>query len=219
VRAGATSQFDFPKKIRWLDYLNLLEMWAQVFGKENLDIRIFEPQQLKDGDLLSDFFTTVGFPHQDQLFRPENQNQSFDVYTVEFLRRFNAHLPAYAEAGLSRGRSDIDEALAAITTHECLRPSAEAATEFLDRFAASNAEVARRFLNRADGRLFASAPIEDQPARLPTLDVDKAIAISVALWRWQETRLRTMLITARAPRQRRLMRLKTQISRKYFRRP
>src|SRR5205085_1351110 len=151
---------------------------------------------------LSDFFTTVGFPQQDQLFRPENQNQSFDVYTVEFLRRFNAHLPAYAEAGLSRGRSDIDEALAAITTHECLRPSAEAATEFLDRFAASNAEVARRFLNRADGRLFASAPIEDQPARLPTLDVDKAIAISVALWRWQETRLRAMLITARAPRQR-----------------
>ena len=198
VRAGATGEFNFPNEVLWLNYLHLLEMWAQVFGKENLAIRIFEPHQLKDGDLLADFFSVVGFMRQDELLRPEDQNRSFDVYTVEFLRRFNSQLPTCVEPGLDRARGDIDEALAAITTRECLRPGADAAAAFLDRFAASNAEVARRFFNREDGTLFTTAPADDQPARLPTLDVDKAMAISVALWQWQEARMRAVLRNTRA---------------------
>jgi hypothetical protein len=200
VRSGAIGEFKFPNDIFWLDYLHLLEMWAHIFGKENLIIRIFEPHQLKDGDLLSDFFTIIGLPQQDQLLRPENQNRSFDVYTVEFLRRFNAHLPPCSEGGPGTTRGEIDAALAAITTHECLRPSAEMAATFLNRFAASNAEVARRFLGREDGMLFAGAPADNQTARLPTLDVDKAVAISVALWQWQEARLHAALRNARAQR-------------------
>jgi hypothetical protein len=46
VKAGATHEFYYPKGIQWLDYLRVLDMWAQVFGEENLTIRIFEPQQL-----------------------------------------------------------------------------------------------------------------------------------------------------------------------------
>jgi hypothetical protein len=190
VRSGATYEFDFPKEIVWLDYLNLLEMWAQVFGKENLSVRIFEPQQLKDRDLLTDFFSTIGFTRHDELRRPRDHNRSFDRHVLEFLRRFNAHLSTCAEIGGNCDRRRVEEALAAITTHECLRPNADAAAAFLSQFAASNAEVARRFLNRKDGVLFASAPLRDQPARLPTLDVDRAVAIAVALWQWQEARLR-----------------------------
>jgi len=107
VRAGATDEFKFPSEVKWLNYLHLLEMWAQVFGEENLAVRIFEPQQLKDGDLLSDLFSIVGFARQDELLRPEHQNRSFDVYTVEFLRRFNAPLSTNAEGGLDPVRGDI----------------------------------------------------------------------------------------------------------------
>jgi len=98
----------------------------------------------------------------------------------------NAHLPTCSDIGISRDRGSINEALAAITTRERLRPSAEAATTFLDQFAVSNAEVARRFLNRENGVLFTSTP---EP-RLPSLDVDQAVAISAALWQWQAARLR-----------------------------
>ena len=48
-------------------------MWAKVFGKENLVVRIFEPQQLKDSDLLTDFLSAIGFTHQDELFRPQTK--------------------------------------------------------------------------------------------------------------------------------------------------
>jgi len=119
VRSGTSAEFNLPSEAGWLNYLDLLEMWAQVFGEENLAVRIFEPQQLKDGDLLSDLFSIVGFARQDELLRPEHQNRSFDVYTVEFLRRFNAPLSTNAEGGLDPVRGDIDKALAAITTREC----------------------------------------------------------------------------------------------------
>jgi hypothetical protein len=189
VKAGATHEFYYPNGIQWLDYLRVLDMWAQVFGKENLTIRIFEPEQLRDGDLVADFFSTIGFAHYSQLVRPENQNRSLDIHTVEFLRRLNAHLPTCSDIGISRDRGSINEALAAITTRERLRPSAEAATTFLDQFAVSNAEVARRFLNRENGVLFTSTPLCNEP-RLPSLDVDQAVAISAALWQWQAARLR-----------------------------
>ena len=119
VRSGTSAEFNLPSEAGWLNYLDLLEIWAQVFGEENLAVRIFEPQQLKDGDLLSDLFSIVGFARQDELLRPEHQNRSFDVYTVEFLRRFNAPLSTNAEGGLDPVRGDIDKALGAITTREC----------------------------------------------------------------------------------------------------
>jgi hypothetical protein len=190
VKSGATHEFYYPQGLPWLDYLELSEIWTQVFGKENVTIRIFEPEQLKDGDLLADFFSTIGFTQYSELVRPENQNRSLDVHTIEFLRLLNAHLPLCTKSGSNGNRDGIDEALAAITTRECLRPGAEAATAFLDQFTASNSEVARRFLNREDGRLFSSAPLRDQPPRLPSLDVDQAVAISAALWQWQDARLR-----------------------------
>jgi hypothetical protein len=165
-------------------------MWGQVFGEENLTIRIFEPEQLKDGDLLADFFSSIGFTQYGELVRPEDQNRSLDIHTIEFLRRLNAYLPASSDGGINGDRNGIGEALTAIATRECLRPSTQAATAFLDQFAASNAEVARRFQKRTDGVLFTNGPPRDQPPRLPSLDVDQAVAICAALWQWQDARLR-----------------------------
>jgi hypothetical protein len=192
VKSGATDEFHFPQELGSLDYLRLLNMWTNVFGQNNISVRIFEPQQMKHGDLISDFFETVGYMQHVDILRPEDQNRSLDVHTVEFLRRFNTRVPIFTMNRANPDRGYIEQALTAITTRECLRPSAEAATAFLNRFTESNAEVARRYLNRSDGVLFTSAPPRDEQARLPTLDLDKAVTIAVALWRWQETRLSAM---------------------------
>jgi hypothetical protein len=71
-----------------------------------------------------------------------------------------------------------------------MAPSAEAATEFLGRYAASNAEVAGKYLNRADRALFVEQPSRDRPERVPALDVDKAVEIAAKLWLWQGVRFR-----------------------------
>jgi hypothetical protein len=115
-------------------------------------------------------------------------NMSLDVHALEFMRRFNAHVPLLAGEHLNPSRGPIVRAIAAISTEDRLAPSTEAAAAFLDKYAASNAAVARKYLNRANGALFTEPPPHDRPERLPSLGVDKAIEIAAKLWQWQEMR-------------------------------
>ena len=69
-------------------------------------------------------------------------------------------------------------------------PSTEAAAAFLDKYAASNAAVARKYLTRENGILFTEPPPHNRPERLPSLDIDKAIEIAAKLWQWQEMRFK-----------------------------
>jgi hypothetical protein len=97
-------------------------------------------------------------------------------------------LLAAERPNLSRG--EIDQALAAISTRDRMAPSAEAGTEFLGRYAASNAQVAGKYLNRADRALFIEQPSRGRPERVPALDLDKAVEIAAKIWEWQEVRFR-----------------------------
>lgn len=46
----------------YLDYHRKLSMWANIFKKENIIIRIFDKTSLLNGDSVSDFFNTIGIP-------------------------------------------------------------------------------------------------------------------------------------------------------------
>jgi hypothetical protein len=46
----------------YLDYYKILSNWAQVFGRENIIVRVYEKGQLKDCDIVSDFISTIGLP-------------------------------------------------------------------------------------------------------------------------------------------------------------
>jgi hypothetical protein len=184
---GHTGEFEFVEGF-WFDYLGLLDMWAEVFGRDHLVIRVFEPAQLHRDGLLADFCDAIGFQPYDELRQPPRMNASLDIHALEFMRRFNAHLPLLAGEHLNLSRGAVHNAIAAISTEERLAPSGEAAAGFLDKYAASNAAVARKYLNRVDGVLFTEAPPRDRPERLPSLNVDKAIEIAAKLWQWQETR-------------------------------
>jgi len=67
--------------------------------------------------------------------RPADQNLSLDVHTLEFLRRFNAHLPVFTDNAIDPDRGDIAEALAGISSAEHLKPSRQAAAAFMNQFA------------------------------------------------------------------------------------
>jgi hypothetical protein len=98
------------------------------------------------------------------------------------------HVPVLANGRPNPNRGAIAEAMAAMSSSDRLAPAAEAAIAFLGKFAASNAEVARKYLNRADGVLFMQRPSPDRHERLPFLDVEKAVEIATKLWQRQEMR-------------------------------
>ena len=189
VRAGHTGEFELVEGPAWFDYLSLLDRWADVFGPDSLDVRVFEPAQLDHDGLLADFCRAIAFEPYEQLDRPPDQNTSLDIHALEFLKRFNTHVPVLSEACPNPSRGDIVQAIGAISSKARLRPNLQAARAFLDKYAASNSTVARKYLNRADGVLFTEEP-QDRPERSPSLDVEKVIEIAAELWQWQERRHR-----------------------------
>lgn len=198
VKSGHTRIFSFPDHRPWYDFLALLNKWSEVFGKDRVIVRLFEREAMVDGELYADFFSVVGFEQHGELRRPPDLNRSLDIHTLEFLRRFNAHIPFLAEHGANPDRGALGAILDRISTGERMRPDPTQAAAFLDRFAQSNAAVARKYLNRADGVLFAAKPSQDG-ARAPSLDTDTAVAIAAALWRWQQARARHLQAGSRKP--------------------
>ncbi|WP_298773224.1 hypothetical protein [uncultured Shewanella sp.] len=45
---------------RYLNYFEKLSMWADVFGEENMIIRLFEPESFEKGDVVQDFCQQLG---------------------------------------------------------------------------------------------------------------------------------------------------------------
>lgn len=97
LRAGAMDADVFPADNPYMvhaaDYRRLIEMWAEVFGRDKLRIRIFEREQLKGGDVLADFAAVIGLDLAG-LPPPPRQNESLSTYAIQLLREFNVLLRA-----------------------------------------------------------------------------------------------------------------------------
>jgi hypothetical protein len=163
------------------DYGKLLSVWARAFGKENLVVRPFELGQLKDGDALDDFMALLGFGDLSAFTRPGVRNQSLDAHTVEFLRRINPLVPRWIDGRPNPARAGLVEYLEEISSGPKLRLSRQQAETFLETFRQSNADVARTYLGRGDGRLFHRAPGDDGGVD-PSLSIDQAMEISGKIW-------------------------------------
>ena len=51
-----------PDHDLYLDYDRRLSMWADVFGRESLRVRVFDRARLRDNDVVADFFNQIGVP-------------------------------------------------------------------------------------------------------------------------------------------------------------
>lgn len=148
------------------DHYLICERWARTFGQESVIVRPFERQQLTDG-LHIDFFKAIGivsdkFPAQPM----PDTNPELNRSSLEAMRRLNSlTLDAEIRATLLQRLHSIDASPP--SQHSMLSPARR--LRILDRFKESNAELARKFLGRKDGRLFfdpeprASDPWEPVP--------------------------------------------------------
>lgn len=58
IQGGATNRFSYPEKpinANYFDYLSLVTRWSNVFGTNNMRVRIFEKDRLVGGDVGKDF--------------------------------------------------------------------------------------------------------------------------------------------------------------------
>ena len=69
-----------------LNYQVLLTMWAEVFGRDKMKVRLFDRKHFIGGDLIVDFATTCGLSLRDTV-SVEPANESIDDDVVTFINR------------------------------------------------------------------------------------------------------------------------------------
>ena len=236
VKTGRTSPFRVPLPAagEWdrYDYEKILGIWGAAFPEGRMSVRVFEREQLVDGDVVADFCETVGIRMQG-LSTPAWKNVSFGSDALEYLRRLNRHLPYVAPPTVVGGRSPwspgiselrgglltaLDEVTAGSSSLTWTSPDGRA--EFLDRYASSNRRIARDYLQRGDGDLFTRhAPAVEQGSP-PELDMDRSFEISAGLWAFQRRRVIELEAERKALRQevRRLRRQRASLRQRLRRR-
>lgn len=196
VRLGSTDKFsEYIQKAMYADYYNykaLCNLWAGVFGKENVRVRIFSKASFQEGDLLADFIQTAGLPIDLQNYvRPPNENASLGLLHLEFIRQLNFYLPHMGPATNYQAdprQGDLLPIMDRLNAAEKAKPKlpAAAALSIRELFAEGNAYVARAFFGREDGRLFTlrALPPEEvaQKSFDPELPLTKAFEIFAQVW-------------------------------------
>jgi len=142
-------------EFHWLDFSTMLTLWEGALGKDRVHVRVIEKGQVTDA--IGDFFALTGIDGSRLKMDVALQNDSLPTEMLEYARAAGMYEIRNPE------RVAIIEFLqAAAKSAGCNARTLYTAAErqaVLDRFAASNAEVARHWFGRE--ALFLESPPDD----------------------------------------------------------
>ncbi|MEJ0048251.1 MAG: hypothetical protein WDN04_20595 [Rhodospirillales bacterium] len=190
VKAGSNKETLPPQSEReyYYNYEKMLNVWAAAFGESAITVRVFERPVLKNGDVVDDFFAIMGIERGPDLVIPTGLNPSLDARVLQFLRLFRQHVPRYVDDVPNPDHGDVAKALEAISTGPKFRVPAVTMQRIATMFAPSNARVARRFLGREDGKLFAEMTYRDDE-EITQLTTEQAVEIAAHLWVYKQRQI------------------------------
>lgn len=166
LKSGGKKTLEEVSRDRWLktyanyfNYYNMLSGWWKVFGDENVTVRIFQKEQMPEGDLYRDFMEVLGVNWKESLLIPERQNPPISKELADFLYLANQKFPAFIEkdrAGWELGQQFRTEVADLFPNG---RPLSELLSDSLKEecksiFAEYNTELANRARPDLDGVLF-----------------------------------------------------------------
>ncbi len=140
-----------------LNYFDMLEGLAKVFGADNLVVRIYEKTHLLNGSIIDDFLEIfdirdlAGFKAL-----PHYANRSYSAGVIEYIRQTNRYRNEADQLDLFRllHAAIPEELLFKKPSEPYHYLSDRQRIDLLKDFAASNRRVAEKYLGRADGKLF-----------------------------------------------------------------
>jgi hypothetical protein len=163
------------------NYDMMLSLWEMAVGIENIRVRLFHRDEFAEGSLITDFFRTIDMEVPESLELPGPLNRSFDAYTLEFARIANAVTPR-EDRGVGPWLLHLQNALERISSGPKFTAGGPELAELDRTFAASNAEVARRYFPERNGVLFAPFNELERPSS-PPLTTRKVVELTIELWR------------------------------------
>lgn len=153
-----------PLRMELLDYYPILSKWANVFGRENIIVRIYEKSQMYN-DIFKDIIEAIETPWDNSFMIPERRvNPSPDLDILEYIsmiNQFEARKKVLRK--LKQPLLNISEILEKSNgLHGKHVFTMEQREAVLERYKISNSLIAKEYLHREDGVLF-HEKISDHP--------------------------------------------------------
>lgn len=126
----------------------VLDGYAEIFGRENIRVRLFEPRRMKDGDSLHDYMDVCGIAHDPAFVFPARQNESLNAKQTIFLQLLQQTIGVKKFPPMRLGAI-----LGALESEETFMPARAEAEAYYRQFAEGNARVAREYFG-SDEPLF-----------------------------------------------------------------
>ena len=172
---------NFSRPLRM--YHEIAKDWSTIFGRDKINIRIFDKREFYGNDLLSDFARTVGFD-MSGLEYVENQNETMGSAEIEYLRLLNFHVVSGFTSDMSLPNSVLSYSQQnrekSKKSHYLTRDEAR---QILDRYREGNDWIAREFFSRK--KLF-SDDLSMYPEEVESphgLTLEKCAEITAHLWK------------------------------------
>lgn len=142
---------------RYLYYRRLLSNWSEVFGRDALDVRLFDRDHLEGGDILVDFMTILfgrRLPPMAQMTRGKADNIGLAAPVLEFLRLMYPHMPLHRDGVLNQARAELGPRINALPAAPRPRMGAGQSQEIMAHFAADNEWLQAEFFPGLPAPLF-----------------------------------------------------------------
>ena len=184
VRDGQPVSFDIAHHITLenrYDFARIARRWANVFGQEALDIRLYPRRTL-----FEDFLSVIGVEETDKArwTSPPPSNVSLTDVELAFVLEMNRRLPRWSEGRPDNRFGNLTDVIEGSGLGERVTLSSAERNMILSRYQASNDWIMEHATN-VEGRTdYFDAPRGEVPGNIHhQLSVDESNAFSAILWR------------------------------------
>jgi hypothetical protein len=184
IKTGGTEPFlppDQEEIVRKYDYEAILGRWAEVFGAENVEVRVFSRDTLASGDVVADFLTRIDLD-PDQFTLVRERNKSLGRAGTEFLRRFNRLVPYTIGSEYNPARGNIQEIVEAFPDDVPYMGDPSTIARLDDDMAAANERLKARYLASQPGPLFVPTAARDEATAEADVDPDDIMRVMAFVW-------------------------------------
>jgi hypothetical protein len=186
-----------PLRDHVFNYDSMLKVWEQAPHISSVKVRLFDRAHFKDGDLIADFFETIGVEMPPDLVRPPRElNQRLDVSALEFLRTIN-QLDVDAARHTPQRRQMV-KLLGQISKPSSLAMPAAILQQIDDMYRDTNALVAARYFPDIVGPLFPPF-VADKGDPPQGLTVAQAVEIGARLLQARDQNMKSGKKREKAP--------------------
>ena len=172
---------------RYFDFEAVYDLWADEFGREAIDCRVYEDFADEPHGLIKDFCSLVDVPVNGKKLSKQQVNQSLSRVGVRFLEEFNRQVPRELNGRVNPVSKEMAELVSELFPGKHYLIERRKAQTFLSHYQASNDRLKQKAFPDREGPLFdddfSEYPESCDSDRLTT---EEAVKVATAIMQYKK---------------------------------